>query len=150
MPVYLRISRKGLLVALAVAASSIGEPSFAQQRHIPRVQIEEMFLGIQANTLWDMKGNMLWGYFFVSSGKENIEKIGADLKHDGYGLVGVSEIEAASPFAVRQWRLHVEKIETHTIDTLQLRNRQLEDMASRYGAVVYDGMDVGPANRSGR
>jgi hypothetical protein len=104
-----------------------------------------MFANILA-TPWDMKGNMLWGYFFTSLSKNDLEKIGAKLVSDGYRLVGTRILETDAPEAVPEWQLHVERVETQTVDTLFATNTEFEDLASHYENVIYDGMDVGPAD----
>jgi hypothetical protein len=38
--------------------------------------------------------------------------------------------------------LHVERVETHSVDTLDARNQELDQIAREFG-VKYDGMDVG-------
>lgn len=45
--------------------------------------------------------------------------------------------------------LHVEKVEKHTIDSLDVRNKEFAALAEKYGVEGYDGMDVGPADGSG-
>lgn len=107
--------------------------------------LEEMFAGIQAETPWDVNGNMLWGYFFTGPNKGDLEKIGAELGFIGYHLVEIRECESTSSQGSAEWQLHVERVEFQTVDTLLSRNTQFEDLASRYRDIIYDGMDVGPA-----
>lgn len=133
-------------VILAIAAAFIGGPALSQQRHIPRDQLEEMFSNIRAQTPWNIKGNMLWGYFFTGPDESELKKVGAALIERGYHFVEVRELESKIPQPAPTWQLHVERIETQTVDTLDARNSELETLASQYGHVVYDGMDVGPAD----
>lgn len=118
----------------------------ALQRHIPKAQLEEMFAGVQQKTTWDIKGDMLWGYFFTSPNKSELEKIGAELATNGYRLVEIRDREPDDSQASAEWQLHVERVETHTVDTLDTRNIQFQDLVGHYKDVIYDGMDVGPAN----
>jgi hypothetical protein len=118
----------------------------AQQPKISRDQLEDMFANIQSETPWDINGNMLWGYFFTSSNDSELEKFGAELANAGYHLVEIHELESDDPQAAPEWQLHVERVEPHTVDTLYARNMQLEALAGRYENVIYDGMDVGPAD----
>jgi len=131
---------------LAIAMAFIGGPALSQQRHIPRAQLEDMFSNIQAKTPWNIKGNMLWGYFFTGSNEGELEKVGAVLVKGSYHLVEVRKLESEDPQAEPSWQLHVERIETQTVETLDTRNAELENLASQYGHVIYDGMDVGPAD----
>lgn len=137
---------KKLSILLAIVASVGGGPVLAHEAHIPRAQLEEMFANIQGQTPWNIKGDMLWGYFFTSPDKSDLEKICAELVSNGYSLVGIRQLEPDSPQASLEWLLHVERIELQTVDTLFARNTQLERLASQYKNVVYDGMDVGPPN----
>ena len=41
--------------------------------------------------------------------------------------------------------LHVERVETHSPESLFARNEELYGLADRLGLESYDGMDVGPA-----
>jgi hypothetical protein len=118
----------------------------AQQPNIPKAQLEEMFADILATTPWDMKGDMLWGYFFTSTNKNDLEEIGAKLVSDGYHLVEIRNLESDAPEEVPEWQLHVERVETQTIDTLFATNNRFQHLASLYEYVIYDGMDVGPAD----
>jgi hypothetical protein len=43
--------------------------------------------------------------------------------------------------------LHVEKVETHTVDSLDARNGELDALASKHDLQSYDGMDVGPVTQ---
>lgn len=137
------MKKLGTLLALAVAF--IGGPAMAQQIHIPKKQLEDMFAHIQAETPWTLKQNMLWGYFFTSTNKSELEKASAELTKGGYRLVEIRQLESDVPESAPKWQLHVERVEIHSVETLDARNSQLEDLASHYTAVVYDGMDVGPA-----
>ncbi|MCQ1780416.1 ribonuclease E inhibitor RraB [Neorhizobium galegae] len=129
----------------AIFAGFVGSPAISQQQHIPRAQLEEMFAGIQTQTTWNINGEMLWGYFFTSRGKSELEKIATALKRDGYRLVGIREREPKAPQAAAEWQLHVERVERHTVNTLYTRNSAFESLAKDHKDVTYDGMDVGPA-----
>jgi hypothetical protein len=124
----------------------IGESILTQQPRISRDELVEMFANIQAKTPWDIKGEMLWGYFFTGNDKSDLERIGAELVGHAYRLVEIRELERDAAEEMPEWQLHVERVEIHTADTLYARNTQLEDLASRYNTATYDGMDVGPVN----
>jgi hypothetical protein len=136
---------KKLGIFLVMVTAFIGEATLAQQPHTTKAQLEEMFDNIQTQTTWDIKGNMLWGYFFTSPDKSELEKIGAELVGNGYSLVEIRKLDPDTPQATPEWQLHVERVEPHSVDTLCTRNTQFEDLASHYKNVIYDGMDVGPA-----
>jgi hypothetical protein len=108
---------------------------------IERALIEEMFARNRARGQWDMDGPLLWGYFFTCDTPEPLEAAAPALAAQGYDLV---EIFATEDEGVPElfW-LHVEKVETHSVDTLDQRNRELDAFAAKWGLASYDGMDVG-------
>jgi hypothetical protein len=63
-----------------------------------------------------------------------------ELEAIGYRIVGIGAVENRGTY-----RLHVEKVETHTPASLHARNTELYSLASLLGIASYDGMDVGPA-----
>lgn len=135
-----------LVLVLSMLSAVTGEKAVAAQVHIPKGQLEEMFTNIQAQTPWDVRGRMLWGYYFTSPDRDDLEKIGAELASNGYKLVAIRRLEAEAPHAASGWQLRVERVERQTVDTLDAKNTQLEGLATGYTDVIYDGMDVGPAN----
>jgi hypothetical protein len=106
---------------------------------IPLEQLQEMFGNIRRTTKWNVDGPLLWGYFFTDSAPERLRKAGEFLAGKGYRLVGINENEPE--FFV----LHVERVETHSAETLFARNKELTGVADRFDLESYDGMDVGPA-----
>jgi hypothetical protein len=66
-----------------------------------------------------MSGDMLWGYFFTDTDPEKLARAGHLLAERGYRCVGVRPPED-DPGGLH-W-LHVERIETHSVDSLQTRN----------------------------
>lgn len=102
-------------------------------------QLEEMFAGMREQTDWDVDGELRWGYFFFDEDPLKLEKLGETLVAEGYDLVRLEQSEDKRSFV-----LHVELIEAHTPQTLDARNRELEQRAHDHGVADYDGMDVGP------
>lgn len=129
-------------IAMKIIKAITGKNAAAQKSTITKEQLKEMFANTEATTNWDMAGSMLWGYFFFSPNRSELEKISAELVDQGYRLVELREPDISEPSS--DWLLHVERIEPHTIDTLSARNSLLTDLANHHQDVVYDGMDVGP------
>ena len=105
--------------------------------------INEMFANIRENTDWDLNGPMLWGYFFVNTTPEPLHGLAKVLEEAGYTVVEVFEPELEedeAPYHV----LHVERVETHSEASLDVRNQELQALAEANGVEDYDGMDVGP------
>jgi hypothetical protein len=119
--------------------------SIAHAADIPRAQLQTMFDQISRDTKWDLKKPLLWGYFFTHPTRDALEKAAPLLTARGYRLVDIRLGERQSPSDPDTWWLHVERIEIHTVDSLDARNRDLDAFAKEHGINNYDGMDVGPA-----
>ena len=101
-----------------------------------------MFSEMRKNSKWNVDGPLLWGYFFVDSSRARLSKLADRLQIEGYKLV---ELRPAVDSTIMH-QLHVERIETHTPESLHARNTQLYSLISEFGVASYDGMDVGPIN----
>jgi hypothetical protein len=104
---------------------------------IKKSQLIQMFESMRAEAPWDVDSDLLWGYFFTGGDKKKLNQLAKKLVSLGYRLVKLRPDEKAPGF----W-LHVEKVETHSPDTLHKRNQEFYRIADEYG-VDYDGMDVG-------
>ncbi len=109
---------------------------------IDKQKLVEMFEGMRTEAKWDTDSDLLWGYFFTSESISPLEKLADHLSSAGYKLVQIRPDEE-DPF---YW-LHMERVETHSPDTLYVHNEQLEEIAVKFG-VTYDGMDAGPVHAS--
>jgi hypothetical protein len=124
------------------------EPKQVDQREkfmadIPIGHIEQMFEGMKNEAGWNTAGELLWGYFFVDREPKKLEPLAAHLVELGYRFVSIYETDDKSTHF-----LHVERIEMHTPESLFERNLELNALAKKFGVEDYDGMDVGPVNRS--
>ena len=104
---------------------------------IERELLEEMFENIRQQTDWDLGSDLLWSYFFVADSVELLEQLGTALAERGF-----MPVELARDDESGEWWLTVERIEMHSIESLQSRNDELEALADKYSS-IYDGMDVG-------
>ena len=107
---------------------------------IPLNQLEDMFDNMRDKTNWNVDGPMLWGYFFMDTDADKLKKAANHLVNEGYRLV---DIHPADDGEVKV--LHMERIETHSAQTLFERNKYLYGIAEQFDLELYDGMDVGPA-----
>ena len=110
---------------------------------IPIQVLEQMFTNMRNKTGWDTSGDLLWGYFFVDREPKKLEPLATHLMELGYRVVSIYETDDRSTHF-----LHVERIETHTPDSLFERNAELNMLATSFGVDNYDGMDVGPVKRT--
>ena len=111
-----------------------------------RADLEAMFANISQKTKWDISKDMLWGYFFTHSTRAKLDVAAKDLSKIGYRIVDVYLSEKKNPSAPDLWWLHVERIESHSVDSLLKRNAELTAFAKTHGLSSYDGMDVGPVS----
>ena len=125
------------------STKKIAIPAVTSNSHIPRSDLVQMFAGIREQTKWNIDGDMLWGYFFVDTSRERLAEAAQELQSQGYRFVDLHETEQDGK-ADGKFVLHVEKVERHTIDSLDARNAELDAFATRHGLQSYDGMDVGP------
>jgi hypothetical protein len=109
---------------------------------IEKSVLEEMFTNIRTTTSWPIDGDMLWGYFFTDADQERLERAGRELESRGYRYVGILGPDEDDDDQDTLY-LHVERIETHTVETLHVRNTELYELAATLGLASYDGMDVG-------
>jgi hypothetical protein len=96
-----------------------------------------MFASIRQQTTWDIDGDMLCGYYFHHPTAELLQEASLALQRCGYTFVSIFVPDAGGH------TLHVERVEAHCVDSLHVRNRELEEFASTFGIESYDGMDVG-------
>jgi len=119
--------------------------------------LKDMFEDIRSDSNWDVERPMLWGYFFIDSSPEKLERAAKELEQLGYRYVDIylpdddeddvdedRQDDDEGEGGAEHWFLHVEKEEIHTPESLHERNRQLYAFAEKHGLADYDGMDVGP------
>lgn len=114
---------------------------------ITKDQLQEMFDDMAQKSKWDISKDMLWGYFFTDESKKELESVVPLLTAKGYRFVDIYLSDKEDPSDPDVWWLHVEKVETHSPDTLNLRNQELYRFADEHALDSYDGMDVGPVAR---
>ena len=130
-----------LAVPVVIATTAIAATALAQAR--PRItlsQMEKMFQNMRAKTKWNVDGDLLWGYFFMDPQPEKLRPLADELSAAGYRVVNLYPSRDGGTHV-----LHVEKIETHTPQSLHERNTEFYRLAEKFGVASYDGMDVGPA-----
>jgi hypothetical protein len=126
-----------------------GGEAEAQSQMITKEQLIEMFESVTEKTDWNMSGNMVWGYFFTDSDRSALESVIPLLSADGYAYKDIYLAEKQSESEPDMWWLHVEKVETHSVESLYARNLAFYDFAAKHALDSYDGMDVGPVVSSG-
>lgn len=106
---------------------------------ISKPELIEMFSDIAEQTSWDMKGEMLWGFFFVDADRSKLEALSVQLEEMGYDVLEIEEEDDDDGTL----SLQVVKIEIHTPDTLFERTQELSECAQKLGIGPCTGVDVG-------
>ena len=88
---------------------------------VPKSMLQNMFDDIRDTTVWDINGDMLWGYFFICTDRPALERAAQELEAAGYHFVIIHQPEIDGKLCP-EYVLHVEKVETHTVDSLDERN----------------------------
>ena len=96
---------------------------------------------MRVKTKWNLEGDMLWGFFFTNPTKEALIPFSKELEKKRYRIVDIYLDDAKA-----NWWLHVEKIEIHTVHSLNQREVELRALAAKAGLRSYDGWDVGPVH----
>lgn len=106
--------------------------------------LEESFRQMKEESGWDMSRDMLWGYFFTNDHPEPLALAAKALSALGYRVVDTYLSDKDEPDEPDLWWLHVERVETHSVASLHIRNDELTAIAVKSGLGSYDGWDVGP------
>ncbi len=111
---------------------------------IDRDSLDRMFARMHEQRI-DTNQDLLCGYFFTDGDAAKLKAVVSELENAGYRFVEVHQAETDSSVEPYYF-LHVEKIETHTVDSRYVRNEELYAFADRHCLGSYDGMDVGRAD----
>ncbi|GHB97049.1 ribonuclease E inhibitor RraB [Cerasicoccus arenae] len=106
-------------------------------------KLEEMFERMKETPGWDLDAPLLWGYFFTNDEPQKLEKTKEILEKKGYRFVDIYISDKENESDPDQFWLHVEKVETHSPQSLDKRNDEFYLLAHELGLKSYDGMDVG-------
>jgi tetratricopeptide (TPR) repeat protein len=118
----------------------IGEKLNAQTNEKEK-GIETVFTNLELQGI-DSQQKLLYGYFFYHTSKEPLEKLKNQLLKNDYRVARFEEIEA------NQFILHLEKVESHTRQSLLARENELAKLAQQFKIDTYDGWDVGNIDSS--
>lgn len=132
----------GFCTAFALVATAAPTPAQAAGE-IQLSQLQGMFADMRAKTKWNLDGPMLSGYFFFDPEPKKLELAASELRTLGYRFVNLQQVAGRQTF-----RLHVERVEVHSPESLNARNNEFYALARKYSLASYDGMDVGPAAAS--
>jgi tetratricopeptide (TPR) repeat protein len=80
---------------------------------------------------------LLYGYYFVDNNKIKLEKLKDLLLGKNYMFVDIVELSG------NEYQLHIEKVETHSRETLLKQLCEFDELASNNKIKSFDGWDVG-------
>lgn len=105
--------------------------------------IREIFETARTEDGWDMNEEMLYSFYFIDTDAEKLDSLGNDLEKRGFDYIDVFEVgdeETQKPTG--EYLLHIDKIETHTPESLAERNVEFQQLADEH-EIQYDGWEFG-------
>ncbi|MEM8681958.1 MAG: ribonuclease E inhibitor RraB [Pseudomonadota bacterium] len=135
------------LVGVFVLLTAL-EPSYAQTSRVSKEQLQELFDSISEHTDWDISGDMTWAYFFTDADKSALERVASILDERDYLIKGIYLSDEELGDEPDVWSLHVEKVETHSVDSLNATNLAFHAFAEKHHLDSYDGPYVKPVEAS--
>ncbi|CAN5732243.1 hypothetical protein BH24ACI2_BH24ACI2_16360 [soil metagenome] len=106
--------------------------------------IEKIFADAEKEDNWNLDEPMLYRYYFVDPDVDKLEKLGLYLDKQGYDFIDVFELgDEETGESTGENLLHIDKVETHTPQSLAERNVEFAKLAEEYKIVSYDGWEFG-------
>jgi hypothetical protein len=112
---------------------------------ITKEDIQNLFNETKKDGQWNLDGPMLFGYFFTNSNIENLILAKDFLIEKGYDFVDLFLADKDVENEEDLYFLHVEKVETHSVESLDKLNQIFYRLASEFNLDSYDGFDYGLA-----
>lgn len=106
--------------------------------------IREIFETARSEDNWNTEEEMLYSYYFIDRDVDKLEKLGLELEKQGYDFVDIFELgDEETEESTGDYLLHIDKIETHTPESLAQRNVEFQNLANEYELASYDGWEFG-------
>jgi regulator of RNase E activity RraB len=106
--------------------------------------IKEIFNTAQTEDKWNTDEEMLYSYYFVDTDVDKLEKLGLELENKGYDFLDIFELgDEETDKSTGEYLLHIDKVETHTPESLAQRNVEFQKLAEEHELVSYDGWEFG-------
>ena len=96
---------------------------------------------------YDIDADCRWSYFFKGASRDRLTALAHLFDDEGYVVVGLLE-PALDDADQETLFLRVDRVETHTIESLDLRNRQFEAFAKVAEISGYHGPQAAPVDLS--
>ena len=106
--------------------------------------INEIFNKARTEDNWNTGEDMLYSYYFVDTDVDKLEKLGLKLEADGYDFLDIFELgDEETDESTGEYLLHIDKVETHTPESLAQRNVEFQTLANEHEIASYDGWEFG-------
>jgi Protein of unknown function (DUF1260). len=106
--------------------------------------IKEIFETARTEDGWNFDEPMLYSFYFVDEDVEKLEKLGNRLESEGYDFIDIFELgDEDTGESTGEYLLHIDRVETHTPESLAERNVELQRIADEYEVQTFDGWEVG-------
>ncbi len=106
--------------------------------------IQKIFDEAKKEDNWNVGEPMLYSFYFVDIDPEKLEKLGLHLEEEGYDFIGVFELgDEETEESTGEYMLHIDKIETHTPESLAQRNMNFVRLAEEFAVSTFDGWEFG-------
>lgn len=106
--------------------------------------IKEIFEEAKREDGWNLEEDMLYSYYFVDTDPEKLEELGNKLEAEGYDFIDIFELgDEETEKSTGEYLLHIDKIETHTPESLAERNVEFQRLADENNIQTYDGWEFG-------
>ena len=106
--------------------------------------IREIYEIARTEDGWDVTGEMLYSFYFVDKSVEKLEKLGEYLAKQGYDYIDIFELgDDETGESTGEYLLHIDKVESHTPESLAERNVEFQKLADEYEIESFDGWEFG-------
>ncbi len=106
--------------------------------------IRKIFDDAKREDNWNLNEEMLYSFYFVDEDVDKLEGLGLKLEEDGYDFVDIFELgDEETDESTGEFLLHIDKVETHTPESLAQRNVEFAKLAEEYEIKTYDGWEFG-------
>jgi regulator of ribonuclease activity B len=137
----------GVLLSSAIASCSRDKPDrVTAPSCIDEKLVASLFKEMRRKGAWDLEEPLLWAYYFEDRQQAPLVALRDWLERDGYQFVELLEPERQGD----QYVLHVSRVERHSVESMNARNRKLCGLAKMLKVDRYKGMDVGPISEERR
>ena len=106
--------------------------------------IKKIFAEAREQDNWNTGEDMLYSYYFVDKNVDELEKLGNQLEKQGYEFVDIFELgDEETGESTGEYLLQIDKVETHTPESLAQRNVEFAKLAEENDIETYDGWEFG-------